>query len=158
MVINENVPVVFDQLQNAVAMAEGSAMDGLPAYVSRRTGRIFVDCSMHGEANELPDDVEDEALYVAVPGRRDLDLGTRLARDFAYRYMGEAAEEVVTIFSRRGAWSRFKDLLQRRGLRDAWHAFADAAEVEALRDWAEQNGFELVGAPASRPFTVIGED
>src|SRR6516162_1779844 len=44
-------------------------------------------------------------------------------------------DEVRHIFSRRGAYRRYKDLLVRRGALDLWYDFSNKAEEAALREW-----------------------
>lgn len=141
---NPRVPVDLDDLEMAMMMVDNPSGDEVSAYVCRTTGRVLVDASAFDGENELPDDVLDATRYVPVPGRRELDLGNRLAFDFASRHMTDAHDEVRAIFSRRGAWARFKDLLERRGNLDNWYDYQSAAERTALREWAEENGLELV--------------
>ena len=44
------------------------------------------------------------------------------------------------MFSGRGAYGRFKDFLAARGLLEAWYAFEDERENEALRIWCDEHG------------------
>ena len=54
-------------------------------------------------------------------------------------------DEVRHIFSRRGAYRRYKDLLVRRGALDLWYDFSNKAEEAGLREWCAENGIELTG-------------
>jgi hypothetical protein len=54
------------------------------------------------------------------------------------------------IFSKRGAYGRFKDLLDYRGQLDAWYEHERRAAERALREWAAENGL-AVGAAHRRP-------
>ena len=94
---------------------------------------------------ELPDDVDDEAKYIALPSARDLDLGKRLVMRFADEELADHYDEVAQIFSRRGAYRRFRDLLTREGALDKWYAFEAAAKEKALRDWCAENGVAVEG-------------
>jgi hypothetical protein len=47
------------------------------------------------------------------------------------------------IFSRRGAYRRYKDLLEQKGLLDEWYDFEQQRTRQALLDWCEENGIEL---------------
>jgi hypothetical protein len=47
------------------------------------------------------------------------------------------------IFSYRGAYRRFKDLLDHKGLLQSWYDFENQREEEALRGWARENKIEL---------------
>jgi hypothetical protein len=93
---------------------------------------------------ELPDDIDDEK-YIAIPDKKELDLGKPLVLDFAREFLPDDYDEVRHIFSRRGAYRRFKDLLVRRGAIDQWEDFSNKAEEAALREWCAENGIELTG-------------
>jgi hypothetical protein len=69
------------------------------------------------------DDVEDGTLSIAVPDKRDLDLGQTLALDFAREWMPDDFDPVRYFFSGRGAYRNFRFLLRQRGVLDTWHAF-----------------------------------
>lgn len=51
--------------------------------------------------------------------------------------------KVREIFSRSGAYARFKDLLEYRRALNQWYDFEAKAEEEALRQWCEENAIEL---------------
>jgi len=74
-----------------------------------------------------------------------------VALDFAAQELPARFEEIDAIFRRKGAFRRFKDLLEREGLLDRWHAFEEAAEAAALRDWCYELGLELPGGPVEEP-------
>ena len=84
----------------------------------KQSGRVFSD-----ELGELPDDIEDSEKYVPIPDKRELDLGKPLVLDFARQFLPNDIDEVRRIFTRKGAYARFKDLLDRRGALDHWYDF-----------------------------------
>ena len=53
------------------------------------------------------------------------------------------------IFARRGAYGRFKDLLDSRGMLEKWYAFEASATENALRAWCEDVGLQLIDSPTS---------
>ena len=114
------------------------------AYVSRSTGQTYV-CSEASGIDELPDDVSENDDYVEIPNRNDLDLGQQLVWKFVDRRIPERMSEVRQIFSRRGAWSRYKDLLAELGLLDDWHRFDDESTREALLGWCRDVGVAIEG-------------
>ena len=93
--------------------------------------------------DELPDDIEDEKKYIRLPNKHQLDLGKPLVFAFIRRFLPDDYDEVRAIFSRRGAYARFKDLLHRKGALQQWHDFESKAEEEALRDWCNLKSIEL---------------
>ncbi len=50
---------------------------------------------------------------------------------------------VAEMFRRKGAYGRFKPLLQDRGALERWYAFEAAATERALKDWCELNDIPL---------------
>ena len=92
----------------------------------------------------MPDDIDDEK-YISIPDKRELDLGKPLVLDFAREFIPVDYDEVRQIFSRRGAYRRFKDLLVRRGALERWYDFSSKSEETALRQWCAENGIELSG-------------
>ena len=66
---------------------------------------------------EFPGDL-DVTDYQAVPHRRDLDLGRRVALAFVAEELPDSLNKARDIFSRKGAYSRFKQLLRETGTLD----------------------------------------
>lgn len=85
------------------------------AWVDRQTGAVLYggDCA----EDELPEDIDDASRYLEVPDKRDFDLGQPLVWRFVRRQSDELYDEVSACFSRRGAYSRYKDLLETRPAR-----------------------------------------
>lgn len=139
-----SVPVDFDELLAAyewVSTGETAAMD-CEAYVSREAGTIH--WRGEGVDEDLPEDIEDGTLYVAVPHKNEFDLGRALAIRFVEEHLPGSREAVYEFFRKRGAYPRFKSLLAGSGQLDAWHEYEAAAIENALREWCEENGFVLV--------------
>ena len=117
------------------------------AVICRKTGRIFLNVEHPDDPDlwdELPDDLEDEGSYLFIPDKRDLDLGTPLVFAFARDVLPDDYDQIRSIFNRKGAYPKFKDLLARRGAIDRWHAFENEATDRALRDWCALNQIDLV--------------
>lgn len=91
----------------------------------------------------VPEDVDEEDRYVAIPDKHDLGLGKPLALEFARTHLPECFEQVYGIFSHRGAYARFKDLLDRRNSLDAWYQWEQEQTRQALREWCADNGITL---------------
>jgi hypothetical protein len=112
------------------------------AILCKRTGKIYFhsEFSDHDEFNdELPDDVEDEEKYVDIPDKRELGLGKPLALDFAREVLPNDFDEVRYMFSKRGAYKKFRVLLTRRNALDRWYDFESKATEAALREWCQFN-------------------
>jgi hypothetical protein len=69
--------------------------------------------------------------------------GKPLVLAFAREHLPACFDEVRQIFSKRGAYRRFRDLLLRRNALDQWYEFKEKATEQALRDWCEDNSITL---------------
>ncbi len=81
-----------------VSAGEAAAAD-CEAYVSRVTGAVH--WSGEGVDEELPEDIEDESLYIAVPHKSEFGLGRSLALRFAEEHLS-ASYDVVRGYFRKG--------------------------------------------------------
>jgi hypothetical protein len=145
----ETMPVTIAEITEAFDFAStGSGMGEFSAFVCLRTGTIYyqTDLSDFTEMyDELPNDIDDEDKYVALPDKRELGLGKPLVLDFAREFLPEDFGDISYFFSKRGAYPKFKALLARRGAIDRWHAFEAKATEQALRDWCALHDIEVVG-------------
>ena len=143
------MPVSIGDITEAFEFANASGdMGEFLAFVCKRTGKIHYQTDFPDVAEineELPDDIDDEEKYVALPDKRELGLGKPLVLDFARQFLPDDFEDVRYFFSRRGAYPKFKALLARRRAIDRWHAFEAKAAEQALRDWCALHSIEIVG-------------
>jgi hypothetical protein len=114
------------------------------AYLNKETGETYY-VSALGDSDELPDDLEENENYISIPHKNDLDLGRKLVFDFISANLPDELEGVRAIFSRKGAYARYKDLLESKGKLEAWYEFENKATEKALRDWCKESGIELEG-------------
>ncbi len=118
------------------------------AILCRTTGNIY----MHAEFSDLeefndvlPDDVEDDEKYIAIPDKQELGLGKPLVLDFAREFLSCHFDDVRYIFSKRGAYQKFRALLIRTRTLDRWYAFETLATERALRQWCADQSIEIAG-------------
>ena len=136
--------VNFADLQLAFEFVSSGGMGENEAYLDRQSGKIYWHSEFGDNDEELPDDIGDEK-YISIPDKRQLDLGKPLVLDFAREFLPDDYDEVRHIFSGRGAYRRYKDLLVRRGTLERWYDFSNKAEEAALREWCVENGIDLSG-------------
>lgn len=137
--------VSLDDLDSAMEWVSSGFMDN-QAYVCRESGKIYWISGEPGvldEEDEIPDDIDDLDKYVLVPSKRDLDLGSHLVFDFTVRYLPKHYDQVRDMFRRKGAYGRFKGLLERQDKVDAWHAFSDEQAVKALKEWCKEEDLQI---------------
>lgn len=115
------------------------------AYLSVETGRVYWHSEWADEIEPLPDDIDEPGKYVLVPHKNNLDLGKQLVLGFVSERLPDDYDRVLSIFRRRGAYGRFKDLLEDRGLLDEWYEHENESCDKALRQWCRDEGIELDG-------------
>jgi hypothetical protein len=136
--------VSFSDLQLAFEFVSSGGMGENEAYLDRQSGKIYWHSEFGDNDEELPNDIDDEK-YISIPDKRELDLGKPLVLDFVREFLSDDYDEVRHIFSRSGAYRRYKDLLVRRGALERWYDFSNKAEEAALREWCAENGIDLSG-------------
>ena len=136
--------VKFSELELAFDYVSFQGLTEHLAYVRKDTGEILYGPDDSDEEGELPDDVDDEEKYLAIPGKRDLDLGKSLVFDFVRESLPDDLDQVRRYFSRRGAYGNFKDLLAQRRAIEQWHKFEAEAAQRALREWCSENSIEPI--------------
>ena len=112
------------------------------AFVSRSTGEMYFRSDMAG-VDELPEDVLENDDYVEIPSKYDLDLGKDLVWQFVDRQIPGLKTKVREIFSRRGAYARYKAVLEDLDLLDAWYRFENERTREVLLEWAREKGISI---------------
>ena len=106
------------------------------------TGQILYS-SETGGLDEIEDADLDWEKCVEIPHKNDLDLGKALVFEFVETNMADAYDEVRQMFRGQGAYSRFKSMLESKGLLKSWYDFEQRREEEALREWCRDNEIEL---------------
>jgi hypothetical protein len=139
------MPTSFSDIELAFDFVSSQGVGMNEAFLCRRTGKIYWRSDSLGsdELEEIPDDVEDDEKYIAIPDKRELDLGKPLVLDFAREFLPDDFDEVRDMFSRRGAYKKFRALVTRRNVLDRWYEFEAKATERALREWCELNAVEL---------------
>jgi hypothetical protein len=113
------------------------------AFLCKQSGKLYCHSDLCDDLDILPDDIDDSEKFLQIPDKRELDLGKPLALDFARRFLPGDFDNVRQFFSGRGAYARFKNLLDRRGVLDQWYDFDAEAEERALRKWCDLNSIEV---------------
>jgi len=137
------VAVNVDDLEDAVLLVSDPDTPG-EAWVCPDTGAVHVRSELVDEAlAPLPDDIDTSDRYIPVPHMRQLALGLELVFDFADAALPDEADDVRKMFKRPGAYGKFSDLVEQRGLTDRWHAFREAQTRAVLGAWCEEHGLAL---------------
>lgn len=138
--MSEQAGVKLDDLEEALSIVGGGMGGDAQAWVCRATGAVIWYSEEVDDLPPLPKDIDDETRYVPVPDKRELGLGKPSALEFTRTHLPECEEQVYGIFSHRGAYARFKSLLEHHDCLDAWYQWETEQTRQALRDWCKLNG------------------
>lgn len=114
------------------------------AYISKLTGKTYWHSEFGDNEEELPENIDENDEYAVIPSKRDLDLGQTLVFRFMRKVAPDKEGQVSNYFSKRGAYARFRDFLERNNLLQKWYDFEDEQTKSALIAWCESNGIKLV--------------
>ncbi|WP_158967901.1 UPF0158 family protein [Paraglaciecola sp. L3A3] len=134
------MPVKLKDIEWAIEFVSSGLGDN-EAYISLDTGEIYyIDDAME---EPIPDDLYTSNRYLMFPSKQELDLGKRLALSFIAEETPEKLELGYDIFSRRGAYAKFKTLLESTGKLESWYAYEEAALKRAAMQWCQDNDVEF---------------
>jgi hypothetical protein len=136
------MPINPEDIKLAFMFVSSAPIYSNSAYVSLETGQIYYVSDL-GDSDELPEDIYENEQYIEIPHKNELDLGKSLVLDFTSTHMPNDLENVQSIFRKKGAYSKFKNLLERRGLLVEWYSFEEKRENQALREWCQENNIEV---------------
>lgn len=112
------------------------------AILCKDSGRIYYR-SETGNIDEIDEEELDCDTFIEIPHKNDLDLGRELVFEFVVLNLPDEMTCVQRIFHGRGAYGRFKDLLEQKGMLQRWYDFENLREEEALRQWCTENEISL---------------
>jgi len=144
-------PIPFDTLEAALQWSSAGARFDNVALLSRATGQLFFQSTCGDAGDDLPDDIEDSSVYMPVPHKNDLELGRDLVLAFAEKNAPVHSQTIESFFRHKGAYAKFKALLERTQLMERWYDFEAGATRRALEAWAADNGFVVVDGPCAPP-------
>ena len=136
--------IKFEDIEHAFLYVSSGPMTANTAILCKETGEIFY-ASDYDDENEIPEDIYFREDCIQIPHKNDLDLGRNLVFEFVEQYLPNDFDRVRQIFRKRGAYARYKDLLEDRGLLKKWYEFENTRQVETLRDWCKEKNITLIG-------------
>ncbi len=132
----------FDEIDEAFFYVSSAEYGMHRAFLCLDNGEIY----FRSEWDDPEDEDEDEFdcdHFIEIPHKNDLNLGQALVIEFAEKNLPDDLDLVRSIFERRGAYRRFKKLLDERGLLQIWYDYENTSQKEALRAWIRENRIEL---------------
>jgi general stress protein 26 len=124
---------------------EGQNDDSYNVF-NKKTGEIHMiwDGMVDGEDDEeLIEELEESEDYIDMPTKYDIHE-YEIMRSFVYHLReGKFQDQLFRAISGRGAFRRFREVLEDFGQEDNWYKFRDARYEQIGREWAEHCGVEI---------------
>jgi hypothetical protein len=137
------VAIKYADLRDAFDFVSFGAPFESSAFICADTGVIYRRSETLELDEDVPEDLETSGRYIAIPHKNDLNLGRDLVLSFVDQALPDDHGIVAGFFRSKGTYSRFKQLLESRGVLEAWYTFEANAVEAALRQWCEENGIQL---------------
>ena len=131
--------IKYSDLLDAFELVSASAAFESRAFICTDTGVIYCTSDTLELDEEVPEDLDTSDRYIAIPHKSDLNLGRDMVLSFVDQTLPDDYGAVAGFFRSKGAYSRFKQLLESRGALEVWFTFEAHAVEVALRQWCEEN-------------------
>ena len=135
--------IKFSDIEDAYFFVSSDSYGLHTALLNKDTGQLYYRSEM-GDIDEIDDDL-DWSHCAAIPHKNDLGLGQELVFEFVKNRLVDEYDRVRQIFKKRGAYGKFKNLLESKALLQDWYDFENQQEERALRRWCNENGIEISG-------------
>jgi len=134
----DDLEIAFEFVSSAADMSNQAVYD--------REKDTFLWSGDAMDESEIPEDADWDQL-VEVPHKNDLDLGKELVFSFVSKHLQGDLDHVYEMFSKRGAYQRFKSFLERRNKLQQWYDFENDATTSALIQWCKENNISIRSEP-----------
>jgi hypothetical protein len=136
--------IQFSDIEDAFFFVSSASMYTNSAILCKESGKIFYQSDyLEEEADEITEEILENEDCIEIPHKNELDLGRDLVFEFVEEHLPGDFERARNIFRRKGAYRRYKDLLEERGLLKKWFDFENRIQTRALRAWCEDNKIKL---------------
>jgi hypothetical protein len=135
----------FSEIEDAMLFVSALPYGENSAFLDRSTEKIYYQSSYadFDGSDELSEEDYDPEIHIKIPHKNDLNLGRDLVFRFVEQNIPDMYETVYQIFKKRGAYSRYKDLLDSKGVLQQWYDFENRHEQTALLKWCEENDIDF---------------
>jgi hypothetical protein len=138
------IKVNWEELLEAFTYVNFAPVGENSARLSLDSGKIELDSVWTDMFDAGPSEEKADEESLGIPHKTELGLGRELVLWFVEEIIPDHLDDVADFFQKRGAYARFKALLAEEGLLQQWYQFEKDAEEQALRNWCEENGVQLV--------------
>lgn len=137
----------FNEIHDSLMFVSAAGYGESSAILNKQTGKIYYRSELGDidEQEELSEEEYDSTIHIEIPHKNDLELGRNLVFEFVDQFIPEDSNKVDQIFRKRGAYSKYKDFLESRGILQKWYDFENQREQLALLQWCKENEINFMG-------------
>ena len=132
---------------STLAEAMDSVLEEATQEYDKATGEIhfIYDGMVDGEINqELEEYICESDDFIALPEKYEIN-DYEIMREFIYTLPnGNLQDKLINAISGRGAFRRFREVLDDYGKTEKWYAYKEAAYEQIAREWAERHDIEII--------------
>ena len=139
------MPVNYTDLEFAFDFVSSGQTGEHEAYLNIQTGQTYWYSEYGDNEEELPDDIDDKNKYIMIPHKNELDLGKKLVLRFTYEYLPDEEDKIESIFRHKGAYHKFKSILEAKDMIEKWYEYENNAQKKAIYEWCKSNGVKING-------------
>ncbi|MGR5339702.1 UPF0158 family protein [Vibrio astriarenae] len=136
--------IAFSEVLDLFEMVNFGSPFSHEGYICKASGKTYFYSEYGDNEEELPEDIYSDN-YIAIPSKTDLGLDNRLAFEFTEESLPSKYDKVRSIFRGKGAYGRFKELLDDNGVLEDWFKFEQERTEKAVREWCSLQEFEISG-------------
>jgi len=134
----------LSDLEEAFTFVGSAGFGERSALFCSQTGQVCLRSEL-GDLDEIPEEAYDSGLWLEIPHKNELGLGRDLVFSFVSQNLPADLDLVVGYFNRRGAYSNYKRLLEKRGVLEVWYEYEETCLKEAILEWCRVEGIEVTG-------------
>ena len=134
--------VKFEDIEYASLFASSDGGFLNSALLDTESGQIYYISDM-GDSYELPEDIYESDKYINIPNQKELGLGRNLVFEFISANAPNELDNVQSIFNKKGAYSKYKILLEKIGFLEMWYEFENQKTISALQEWCKENNIKI---------------
>ncbi|MCI5144027.1 MAG: hypothetical protein D3923_00535 [Candidatus Electrothrix sp. AR3] len=112
------------------------------AMLCKSTGEICWS-SDSSDIHDIPEEAYESDDWIDIPHCNDLDLGRDLVFRFVAQHLPSEEERIRNIFGRRGAYSQYKDFLEKKGRLQDWYDYENEHTLKAIKEWCQDKEIEI---------------
>ena len=132
----------LSDIEDAVLFVSSSMYGENSAMLCKSTGEICWS-SDTSDIDDIPEEAYESDDWIEIPHKNDLDLGRDLVFDFIAQNLPSEQDRVYHIFRRRGAYNRYKNFLEEKGLLQKWYNYENEQTSKAIKEWCQENNITL---------------